>query len=137
MCIQVRNVRSKASDISCTPLGAGTLLIRPHNLIYTPKFNTLYPLAYYQVLLQHLNTNFSSTLTLVLPLSLTPLTLFTDMSLSLELEHNRQHFSSTTTLLVLVKYPITSKLIRASSWLSALKWLNFPKNTENRVRNTP
>ncbi len=47
MCIQVRNVRSKASDISRTPLGAATLLIRPHNLIYTPKFtNTLYPLAY-------------------------------------------------------------------------------------------
>ncbi len=40
MCIQVRvrNVRSKASDISRTPLGAATLLIRPHNLIYTPKF---------------------------------------------------------------------------------------------------
>ena len=38
MCIQVRNVRSKASDISRTPLGAVTLLIRPHNLIYTPKF---------------------------------------------------------------------------------------------------
>jgi hypothetical protein len=26
------------SDISRTPLGAATLLIRPHNLIYTPKF---------------------------------------------------------------------------------------------------
>ncbi len=38
MCIQVMHVRSKASDISRTPLGAGTLLIRPHNLIYTPKF---------------------------------------------------------------------------------------------------
>ena len=35
---EVRNVRSKASDISRTPLGAATLLIRPHNLIYTPKF---------------------------------------------------------------------------------------------------
>ncbi len=39
MSIQVRNVRSKkASDIRRPPLGAATLLIRPHNLIYTPKF---------------------------------------------------------------------------------------------------
>ena len=64
MCIQVRNVRSKASDISRTPLGAATLLIRPHNLIYTPK------LAYYQVLLQHLNTLYGPEFTINFPRSI-------------------------------------------------------------------
>ncbi len=39
MCIQVRNVRSKASDISRTPLGAATLLIRPHNLLLPIAMN--------------------------------------------------------------------------------------------------
>ncbi len=38
------------------------------------------------------------------------------------------HLSPITTLLVLVKYPITSMC--DSSWLSAQKWLPFPQNTE-------
>jgi hypothetical protein len=34
------NIHAQCLDImiSRTPLGAATLLIRPHNLIYTPKF---------------------------------------------------------------------------------------------------
>ncbi len=61
MCIQVNKVRSQASDISRTPLGGGnsTDRISQANL-RKPNFtntNTLYQLAYPQVLLQHLNNS--------------------------------------------------------------------------------
>jgi hypothetical protein len=58
MCVQVNKVRSQASDISSTPLGGGDSSDRTSqtNLPKLNFTNTLYQLAYSQVLLQHLNT---------------------------------------------------------------------------------
>jgi hypothetical protein len=57
MCIQVNKVRSQGSDISRTPLGGGDSTDRTSqaNLRKLNFTNTLYQLAYSQVLLQHLN----------------------------------------------------------------------------------